>query len=316
MIYDVISFGSATLDVFVKTEALKVVGKTLSLPIGQKNEVNQLIITSGGGGTNTAVGFSRLGLKAAVVARCGWDLAGKIVRNDLKKEKVSDSLLAQVEDDQTDYSTILISNEGESTILVYRGGSFLEASLVPFKKLNSRWFCISGLEGNFDLLEKLIKFALKNKIKVCLNPGKRELTKKRLLLSIFKQIEVVILNEDEATQMTDRPKLLCPEGIVIVTRGNKGAYLFDQPGNRLIAEAFKIEATNFTGAGDAFTCGFLTGLIKNWDLEKSLKLGLANGASVVTEIGAKTGLLSLSTYHNWLNKPLKMEWKKINAKNR
>ena len=28
MQYDVISFGSATLDVFVKTEALKVVGKT------------------------------------------------------------------------------------------------------------------------------------------------------------------------------------------------------------------------------------------------------------------------------------------------
>ena len=70
MKYDVISFGSATLDVFIKSPDLKVAksnevytGQALIVPYGAKCEVEKLVVCSGGGGTNTAVGFSRLGLK-------------------------------------------------------------------------------------------------------------------------------------------------------------------------------------------------------------------------------------------------------------
>ena len=92
MRYDVISIGSATLDVFVEAKDLKLLetkkvftNQALMIPYGAKCEVERLTVQSGGGGTNTAVGFSRLGLKAAVLARCGWDFAGKVVREELEE---------------------------------------------------------------------------------------------------------------------------------------------------------------------------------------------------------------------------------------
>jgi len=316
--FDVVSIGSATLDVFLKSPDLKLLetkevfsGQAIIVPYGAKCEVKKLVVASGGGGTNTAAGFSRLGLKAAVLARCGWDFAGRMVRKELKKEGIDDSLLIQLEKEETDYSTILIGPDGGQTILVYRGGTKLEKSLIDFEKLSTKWFCISSIEGNLDLLAGLIKFAQKNKIKVAINPGRREIEQKKKLLPLLKKVDVLVVNQEEAAQLIGKkPAALVSEGIVVVTRGVKGVYLFDQKDRLLKADGFRVEMVDATGAGDGFFCGFVAGLIKGWKLEKALKLGISNGAAAVTEIGAKTGLLYEKNIHNWLQKPLKMRWKK------
>jgi ribokinase len=324
--YDVVSLGSATLDVFLKVPELVVIptkevftGEALLLPYGGKCEVGELYTSSGGGGTNTAVGFARLGLSAAVVARCGWDFGGRQVRQEIKKEKVDDNLLIQLEGESTDYSTIIIGPDGRVAILVHRGKTRLEKSLIDFKKLQARWFCISHLEGNLDLLAEILSFARKNKIKVAFNPGRKEIEKKEALLPLIKNLDLLVVNQEEAARLLEAsyfdPKIfrqsakIC-SGLVAVTRGAEGAYLFDRQDRLLKAEGFKIEMVDATGAGDAFFCGLVAGLLKNWPLEKALKLGLANGASVASFIGTKTGLLSLADYHNWLEKPLKISWQK------
>lgn len=315
MMFDVISVGSATLDVFIKSAELQILksnqfltGQAIAAPYGAKCNVEKLAICSGGGGTNTAVGFSRLGLKAAVVARCGWDYGGKLVRKEMQKEGVDDSLLVQLEKEETDYSTILIGPDGGTAILVYRGGTKLDVSLIDFNKLKSRWFCISGLEGNLGLLEKLVNFAKKNKIKVAINPGRREIEQKEELLKIVKEVDVFIINQEEETQLGGIPADF--KGMAVVTRGAEGVKLTDPQKGILIANGFKMEMVDATGAGDGFFCGLVAGLVKKWPLEKALKLGIANGASVVTEIGAKTALLTENNYHNWLEKPLRMAWRK------
>lgn len=324
--FDVVSIGSATLDVFLKVPELTVLptkevftGEALLLPYGGKCEVEQLVLSSGGGGTNTATGFARLGLNSAVVARCGWDFGGRQVRQELKKEKVDDSLLIQLEGETTDYSTIIIGPDGRVTILVHRGKTRLEKSLIDFEKLQARWFCISHLEGNLGLFAEILGFAQKNKIKIAFNPGRKEIEKKEELLPLVKEIDLLVLNQEEAARLVGAdyfdPKVFpqsakISQGLVAVTRGAEGAYLFDCQDRLLRAEGFKVEMVDATGAGDGFFCGLVAGLLKDWPLEKALKLGLANGASVVTEIGAKTGLLSENNVHNWLNKPLKMSWQK------
>lgn len=324
--YDVISIGSATFDVFLRVSEGKILetqeflmGKALALPYGSKLEIEERLIGSGGGGTNTAAGFARLGLKAAVVARCGWDFGGKVVRQDLKKEGIDDSLLVQLEGDDTDYSTILVGPDGERTILVYRGKTRLSEDLIDFSKLKSRWFCISGLEGNLKLLKKLVDFAKEHKIKVAVNPGKKEISQKEELLRIIKNIDVLIVNQEEASLLTGvgffDPSLfkrtaLISQGIVVITRGAEGAYLFDEKDNLLVADGFRVEMIDATGAGDAFNAGFVGGLAMGWEMEKALKLGIANGASVVGCLGIKPGLIRKEYLHNWLEKPLKMEWKR------
>lgn len=313
---DVISFGSAILDVFLKSPDFQIVKtkniftqRSLVIPYGVKLDISDLTISSGGGGTNTAVGFARLGLKSAVVARCGWDFAGKIVRQEIKKAKVFDEFLVQLEDEETDYSTILIGPDGNRTILVHRGGTKLERSVIDFKKLNSFWFYIASLEGNLDLLEKLVIYAQKNHIKIAVNPGKREIKEKEKLKSILREVDVLLVNHEEAALLGDLSSL--SKTIIAITEGEKGVSLKIPFKGCLKINSFKIEMIDQTGAGDGFGTGFIGGLIKGFDLEKALKLGVANGASVVTKVGAKEGLIKQSEIDYWLEKPLEFAWKKI-----
>lgn len=324
--FEVISFGSAVLDVFIKSPDLKIIktkevysGKALVAPYGAKCEVEELVVVSGGGGTNTAVGFSRLGLKAAVVARCGWDLAGKLVRQEIKKEGVDDSLLVQLEGEKTDYSTILIGPDGGRTIFVYRGGTRLEKSVIDFNKLKTKWFYVASLEGSLELLAELIKFAKKNQVKIAVNPGHREIEQREKLLPLLEKIDVLIVNQEEAAKLLKtsffdpqlfRRAALASDGIVVVTRGVKGVYLFDQKDRLFRSDGFKVRMVDATGAGDGFGCGLIAGLIKGWDLEKALKLGVANGAAAVTKIGAKAGLIYEKEINFWLSKPLACRWEK------
>ena len=327
MKYDILSFGSATLDVFLKSSDIKVIkskevftGEALILPYGVKSEVSDLLICSGGGGTSTAVGFTRLGLKTAVVARCGWDFAGKIVRAEIKKEKVADEFLVQLEGEKTDYSTILIGPDGNRTILVWRGGTRLEKSVINFKKLNSFWFYIASLEGNLELLADLVNFAQENHIKVAVNPGKREIEEREQLLKIAKDVDVFIVNKEEAARLTSlslvqekvfqQIRFLLPKTMVVVTDGPNGLSACVPQKGRLVMDGFKVKVVDQTGAGDGFGSGFISGLIKGWDLEKSLKLGVSNGASVVTKIGAKEGLIKEQEVDFWLEKPLAYHWGK------
>jgi len=322
--YDVITFGSATLDAFIQSPDLRVApsrqsvtGEDLIVPYGIKSEVSNFLMAGGGGASNVAVGVTRLGLRAAVVARCGWDLPGKMVRQELKKEKVSDELLIQLEGDETDYSTILIGPDGKRTILVWRGRTRLEKSLLNFKKLNSFWFYIASLEGNLKLLAELIAFAKASHIKLILNPGKKEIEQGELFLDLAKKAEFLVVNREEADRLGKGKSLLLPKTTVIITEGEEGltAHI---PGKgrpacrrgRLIMPGFKVKMTDQTGAGDGFSAGLVAGLAKGWDLEKAVKLGLANGASVVTKIGARPGLIRQSEVDFWLSQPLEYHWEK------
>ena len=315
MKFDVISFGSAILDVLLKSPDFQVVKakkaftqSSLVIPYGVKSEVSDLVMSSGGGGTNTAVGLARLGLKTALVARCGWDFAGKIIRQEIKREKVFDEFLVQLEDEKTDYSTILIGPDGNRTILVWRGGTRLEANVIDFKKLNSFWFYIASLEGNLDLLQRLVDYAQKNHIKVAINPGKREIKEKEKLISLLRKVEVLIVNQEEFKLLGDLSSLT--KTMVAMTAGEKGVVLKIPGKGQLEMSGFKVKMVDQTGAGDGFGAGFIGGLAKGLEIEKALKLGVTNGASVVTKIGAKEELIKQQEVDYWLEKPLKCQWQK------
>ncbi len=69
----------------------------------------------------------------------------------------------------------------------------------------------------------------------------------------------------------------------------------------------RVEAT---GAGDGFGSGLIAGLAKGWELEKALRLGVSNGASAVTQFGAKAGLIKEKEIDFWLKKKLSYHWEK------
>ena len=156
-----------------------------------------------------------------------------------------------------------------------------------------------------DLLIKVVDKAVEKEIKIVLNPGHRELRDKEKLRMIFPKLKALILNREEAEEVGSLSEELKPE-IIVVTNGRQGAKLYSPLGN-LFAEAFAGPVVDETGAGDAFSVGFVAGLIKGLPLDKCLKLGMANGASVVSKLGAKTALLYEQEVEDSFKRNLKIE---------
>src|SRR3989338_9445401 len=94
--YDIITVGSATLDVFAHakfSETIKIKdpkGETslLAFPLGAKIIIEDIDFTVGGGGTNTAVALSRLGFKTGYIGKLGKGTNSDFIHRELKKEKV------------------------------------------------------------------------------------------------------------------------------------------------------------------------------------------------------------------------------------
>lgn len=301
--FDIISIGSATCDLFLKSSRFPLSKQD----VDGKIEIEELSISSGGGGTNTAAGFSRLGLSTACIARFGDDLFGKFVLEDLGKENFDKKYLIEKKGDNTDYSTILVNPDGSRTILVYRGKTRIDESVFPWSSLEeTKYLYIASIEGNVDLLVKVVEKASQKGIGVVLNPGNRELNQNEKLLSIFPKLKALILNREEAESfgLQSRPEN-GPE-IVVITNSRQGAKLFSAE-KKLFAEAFMGGVVDETGAGDAFSAGFVAGLIKGFSLEKALKLGMVNGASVVSQLGCKPGLLHENEIDDWLGRTLRIE---------
>jgi ribokinase len=61
-----------------------------------------------------------------------------------------------------------------------------------------------------------------------------------------------------------------------------------------LIEPFKVNVVDTTGAGDAFSAGFLYGLVNDQDLCQCGRLGNFVASRCVTKVGARTGLPTLS----------------------
>lgn len=299
---DVISIGASTVDIFVKSKQFIVANNLLSLEYSSKNEISQSLIASGGGATNSSTSFSRLGLKSACLSLIADDHLSNYIIDDLKKESVATNLLIKNKNDTTDYSVILVAPDGGRSILTNRGETRLEEKNINWDKIpKTKWFYISSLEGNIELLEQLIGFAKENKIKIALNPGNRELAQRKKLLPLLKLVDFLLLNKTESEVLVEfnvddkdfwsKLVSLSPS-IVAVTNGRDGAYVFTE-GKHYYSPIINVKPIDETGAGDAFGSTFISALIYKQTPQNALFWAIKNSASVVAHLGAKPGLLTL-----------------------
>jgi len=321
--YDIITFGSATRDIFIKSKKFKIIGnkqsptgKGFCLPLGSKIDVDDVYFFTGGGGTNTAATFANQGFHTAFCGMVGQDSAGQEVINELEKIGIDHNFVLKNDKKLTNHSVVLSSDGKERTILVYRGASseFTEND-IPFEKLETKWIYIAPLSGEVHrLTESLIEFALKTNTKVAMNPGNSQLSlPKGILERAIKKTDILILNQEEASLLTNIPyskeadifkqiDAIC-HGIAIMTKGTKGVVVSD--GNYLYkAKPEKSKVIDKTGAGDAFGSGFVSGVIQsNGNIEYATQMAMANASSCLTQWGAKNGLLKKGEM-----------WQKVNVK--
>ncbi|HHE64926.1 MAG TPA: carbohydrate kinase family protein, partial [Bacteroidetes bacterium] len=179
IMFDVITIGSATRDGFFQgIDFLFVEGKCFAtnkgicLPLGSKIKVPKVYFLTGGSATNTAVTFSRQGLKTAIICRVGNDISGKTIIEEQKEENINTQFIQKDYAVPTAYSVIFLTSSGERTILSYKGCSEkLTISEIPWKKIKTRWLCIGSLGKEKNILKKIIQFAALKNIKLVINPG-------------------------------------------------------------------------------------------------------------------------------------------------
>jgi len=73
--------------------------------------------------------------------------------------------------------------------------------------------------------------------------------------------------------------------------GEKGCYI-QTADEELTVGAYKVQAVDGTGSGDAWDAGFIVGLLRGWDLERTARFANAVGALCVTSLGTTTGVRS------------------------
>ena len=322
---DVITIGSATMDVFVESDDANIVSvytknkksEFMSYPYGAKVEITDFDSKVGGGGVNTAVNFSNLGYNTSAIFKIGDD----IYSDGILDKKVDLSNIVQDKKVSTGFSIILVSFQGDRTVLAHRGANAqIKKSDINFDAIkNAKLLYIAPMNGDSTkVLDDIANFAGENNVYVCFNAGSSSIKKGfNYLKKILENANIVVLNKEEAslaTQIQVRPdtrdekfsdNLIHPDvkemfkklkvrdyQIIVITDGGKGAYAYDGK-DYYYCPVFDGPVVSTLGAGDAFASTFCAALGKTKvNIGKALMYASVNSAGVVSKFGATEGLLT------------------------
>ncbi len=307
----IVVIGDCSLDAFLGIDEASVHARVsreereLSFKYGDKIPVESLSFLPGGNAANIAVGFSRLGLETAIITTIGTDeLSEKIVKT-FKKEKVGTSLL-QKENGPSNFSASL-NFAGERTLFTYHAKREYQLPQVP----KTDWVYLTSMGEGWQKAYGEVCDFIKNarlsdgqeKVNLAFNPGSHQLEgDPGLLTKVLSLTTILFINKKEGQKILGEEisspkeilvklKKLGPK-IVSLTDGANGSWAIMDEGGVFSLGIFPCKIIERTGAGDAYSAGFLGGLISGVVIEEAMRWGAVNAASVIEKVGAQTGLLT------------------------
>lgn len=309
--FDVVCIGNAKIDTFLTLyeadRCLRLIKEAneLCIKFGEKITVDKAEILVGGNAANVAVGLSRLGLSVALVAEIGKDEFAQKIINTLLKEKVNVTNVKQTEGQRSSFSTI-INFQGERTIFsehLKRSHDF------NFNNISTKWVYLTSLGEEWtDAYNKTVDFVKKTKCRLAFNPGTLQIAAgKNNIEDVLLITDVLFVNKEEAMKISNYKLQISNEleniknlleqlqklgpKIAVITDGKNGSFLIDERGNIAKKGIVETKVIEKTGAGDAYSSGFLSAFITNKSTADSMDLGTKNSASVIGKVGAQAGLL-------------------------
>jgi len=235
--HDIVGIGDTLIDVFIKLsvghteETAK--GTELCIPYGAKIPFESATIVPGvGNSANACVAASRLSMKSALVTFLGKDTNGQSCLTHLQKENVSTEFITEEEGIPTNYHYVLWYGD-DRTILVNHAEF---TSRLPDIGTPT-WIYLSSLGAHTKELHFSIAEYLKNHpdIKLAFQPGTFQLRLKHEIADLYKEVDVLCMNKEEAGEPLDIPtddmkallnglEALGPH-TVLITDGHLGSYM-------------------------------------------------------------------------------------------
>jgi len=244
-----------------------------------------------GGLANVAIEISRIGEKAKFVGKVGDDPFGMFLRQTLRRYGVKD--LTFVDRMLRTGLCISLIFDGERTMIADRGANDnlsieeIENCINEIRSSRIAYFSGYSLQQGKtrETVLKCIKDCREHGVEVYFNPGAPNLIRKEFREIIRDFVDVLILNEDEARKLTEKESFRELNELVnlaVVTRGKYGCILIKN-GKVVDVKTKEINVQNTTGAGDAFSAGFIVGRLKGLNEVECAKMGNQTAARFLEE---------------------------------
>jgi 5-dehydro-2-deoxygluconokinase len=324
---DVVCIGRAAVDLY---------GEQIG---GRLEDMQTFAKYLGGSPANTAVGATRLGLRAAMVSRVGDEHNGRFVRETLAREGVDVSHLATDPQRLTALVFLGIRDAATFPLVFYRHHcadmGLCVADIDEAFIASSRALLISGTHlSHPDTREaclKAMRAARAAGTRVVLDvdyrpvlwgltaPGLGEQryvaseAVSRQLQAVLPLCDLIVGTEEEihiAGGSDDSLAALrrirqASAGLIVMKRGPMGCTAFagDIPGDVALGEqgpGFPVDVFNVLGAGDAFMAGLLRGWVRDEPLADALRYANACGALVVSRHGCAPAMPSWEELRRFL----------------
>lgn len=273
---------------------------------GQCHFIDRIRMTVAGTAGGTVIDAARLGLDCLALGAVGDDEKADFMLATLERNRVDISCMQRHEGVQTSASIIPVRPNGERPALHVRGVSdhFHVTPEALEKALDARvvHFGGTGMLGKMDgeptrAFLKAAKKAGRITTFDLIQANEETLS---LVEPLLPFIDYFMPSIDEASVMTglDDPGA-CADfffergvGVCALSMGAEGALIAERGGRRFHMPAFEVEVVDTTGCGDAFSAGFIAGLVRDYDLEECARLASACGALTATGLGSDGGIRS------------------------
>lgn len=269
--------------------------------------VDQLELHSGGCAANTGVALAKIGIDTAIIGKVGNDGLGDFMVSALERNGVDTRGVARDTEVGTSGTMVVVHSDGERDFIHYLGAN---ATLVED---DINWDIIKGskilhVAGSFlmpafdgqptaNVLKKAQEMGIITTIDTAWDSKGRWMS---ALEPCLPYVDYAVPSIEEARMVTgqkdpaDVAKVFMDHGVKVVglKMGEKGSYIRTAD-TEISVPRFTVNAIDALGAGDSFAAGFLTGVLKGWDLEKTGRFANAVGACCVMALGATTGIKTL-----------------------
>ncbi|MGC2176189.1 MAG: ribokinase [Acidimicrobiales bacterium] len=267
---------------------------------GQTVLGDQVDIGPGGKGNNQAISARRLGVDVAFVVKLGRDLFGDSARELFAREGLAPGSILEGKQG-TGVALIMVDVAGDNMISVGPGAN-AELELVDVVELEPAFegatHLLCQLECTAELFRDVGQWARERKMVTILNPAPAV----PLSDETYGLIDLLTPNETELQILTGRnidtddaaiaaARELIERGVgsVVLTRGAKGVIHVTAETSQ-VHDAYRVNARDTTGAGDAFNGGLVAALTDGESMESAIDLGMRAAAFCVTRVGVIDGL--------------------------
>ena len=320
---DLITIGDSTLDTFLildeKSDASKLTKdkKLVCFNYAQKIPITNTAQSVGGNAANVAVGTKKLGHTSAIVTELDDDINGHIIKSELEESKVSTKMVKIIRNEETRYS-IVLNYKSERTILSYHA----KRNYILPKLPQTKWIYYTSLGKTFEKVQTKLEGHLKKNpnIKLAMNPGSYQFSKGlSKIKKILPHADILFVNKEEAIKLVGKKKSI--KGLfsslhkmgakeVIITDSTNGSYASNGV-EKLFMRTYAIPALARTGAGDAYTSGYLSATMYGKSMSEAMQWGTANAGGVIQAFGAQKGLLSKAKLENIIKKHKQIKPRKM-----